>query len=147
MRLRRDLSNLKSTLFKLFDIDLNKLSSLQKKVIGYNIFFPGAGFFFASKYFAGFITGGLAIILLCIGISTIAHEFPKNLIIGLVLLSSTIIFHFAAIVTSIKVKEITPNKIAMYLFITISIIAIIISGIFLVKDLIFIATNFSFPLH
>jgi hypothetical protein len=134
-------------LFKLFDIDLKKLNDIQKQVIGYNIFFPGAGFFFASKYLTGLCTGGTAIILLCLGIVTIAHEFPKNLRLGIVLLSSTVIFHFVAIVASVKVTKATPNKFAMYLFIIFSLIVILISCIFLIKDLLFIATNFSFSLH
>jgi len=141
------LNNLKNTFFKLFDIDLKNLTEKNKKMLYYNIFFPGTGFFYGLDYLRGFLLGGMSILFVCAGILIIGKNFPKMFFPAIILFGFAVFFHLLAIVVSTKVKVKGESVIAANIYMILSFLPILVSVFFLMKDLQTISSNFSFYLQ
>lgn len=147
MRLMKDLHNLKNSFFKLFDIDLKNLSANNKKALYYNIFFPGAGFFYGKNIIKGILIGGSSVLFVCAGILTIGKNFPNFLLIGVSLFGMAIFLHLVSILLSTKITISEVNTYFVYLYIILSMIAIFVCLLFMLKDLIAITNSAPFYLQ
>ena len=102
------------------DLNLKEMDPIHRKVLYWNILFPGAGFAYAGDSWRLILYGGGAMILLLTGAlsSWLAvrpaglslTEMLSRMMAPLILLGSVVVVHVAAIFASTRARTRNPSK-------------------------------------
>ncbi len=114
------------------DLDIQKLDPIHRKVLYWNIVFPGAGFAYAGDLGRFLIFGGGAMGLLVAGMFLAwyrvqATEIPvallfQQLILPIGLMALVVVVHLGAILSSTKSRIRTSSTLSAIIYIAISVI-------------------------
>ncbi|PJB79193.1 MAG: hypothetical protein CO090_05550 [Acidobacteria bacterium CG_4_9_14_3_um_filter_49_7] len=121
--------------------DLKGMTPEQRKVLYYNIMFPGMGFVYAGDLLRSLVFGGGALGFLLLGFgliwkSAMAGEIQFGSLFGALAVPGIcfvlmLVFHLLSILKSLSAKVSTPSSLRAVLYTTLSMI-LAISGIIIV---------------